>query len=126
MAKSKTKKSAPPGVDLALLQQVPGVRKLKFEYADFTWEFEYHPITWKEHWEGIEKAWLINEAGDDTEFDTKAYFLDMLLVAQITVPGSEPLTEAFLIDLDPPVFAKLTGIVPSPNLDREVERVKKE
>ncbi len=126
MAKPKNRKVAPPGVDLALLTQVPGSRKLKFEYAEFTWEFEYHPITWQEHWEGIEKAWIVNEAGDDTEFDTKGYYLAMLLTAQMAVPGGDPLTEKFLIELDPPVFAKLTGVIPSPNLDREVERVKKE
>ncbi len=126
MAKVKKVALAPPGVDLELLQSRPGTRKLKFEYADFTWMFEYQPITWEQHWEGIEQAWVVNAAGDDTQFDTKMYFLNMLLVARIAVPEAEPLTREFLIELDPSVFAKLTGIVPSPNLDREVERVKKE
>ncbi len=128
MAKTKRKATpAPPGVDLTLLQSKAGTRKLRFEYADFTWIFEYQPITWEQHWEHIEGSWILNEAGDDTEFDTKGYFLSMLLQAKISVPDAEePLTREFLIELDPPVFAKLTGIVPSPNLDREIERVKKE
>lgn len=116
-------KEAPMGSDLALLTRQSGEQWLRFEHKGFQWEFEYEEVTWPQQWSVIESSWEAVKGQEDSDFNIKAYYCLALLKALKPLPG---LTREFLEDLDTQVFAKLISIVPSPNLNLEVEKVKKE
>ncbi len=119
-----TKAKTPVGTDLEMLQTVQGNRKFEFEYEGFSWVFGYQPITWEQHWEAIEDAWVLTSDGD-AEFNTRGYYVTLLIDSKVSL-GETILTEEAIRILEPVVFAKLSGIIPSPNLDREVNKIKKE
>ena len=127
--KDTKKQELPSGTDLSLLQVETGVKTVRFDYGEYSWEFQYREVTWAQQWDAIETSWESVEREDKTfepEFNVPAYYQKLLMQALVEVPGGGEPTLEFLISLGPVVFSKLSTIVPSPILNLEVERVKKE
>ncbi len=111
------------GTDLDELRKLTGQSTLEFEEGGKLWRFAYREVGWIEHFDCIERAWAATEQGP--VFQAAKYYEDMLMLALVSGPGGASISRPFLRELRSGVISKLTTVVPSPLLDRELEKTKK-
>ncbi len=118
-------KTLPEGTDLSEFNRDVTLKSLIFEYNGKAWEFWYTSVPWEIHWKAVEDAWELDDEGE-IEFNTKTYYNKMLVQHIKMIPGGGALTIEHLDVWDSDIISKLSTVVPSPMLDREVGKVKKE
>ena len=119
-------KTLPEGTDLSEFNVDLNLKLLTFEYNDKAWEFWYTSVLWDVHWKVVEDCWEFNEETEEPEFNTKLYYNKMLHLHIKSIPGGGALMPGMLDGWSSEIIGKLSTIIPSPVLDREVGKVKKE